>query len=163
MADHLFARCSTAVVAAALAVSCANRLPNGGDWASELAVRPGSTLPKQGAAQSQVITLFAVSQQRDVGEQFFIAGVGYVRFDGGGTTLAGANRALDPFIELTIADRQDPMLHACRALLVPASFAANAVEISGNGYFAALPGVQSRNLAILRLDSISDCKLVARR
>jgi hypothetical protein len=113
--------------------------------------------------QPQVITLFSVSQQRDVGKQFFIAGVGYVRFDGGGTTLAGANRALDPFIELTIADRRDRILPACRALLVPASFVNNAVQISGTGYFAALPGVQSRNLAILRLENISDCKLVDRR
>jgi hypothetical protein len=159
----LYARCPTAVVAAAIAVSCAHRLPNGGDWAGELAVRPGSSLPRQGAMQPQVITLFSVSQQRDVGKQFFIAGVGYVRFDGGGTTLAGANRALDPFIELTIADRRDRILPACRALLVPASFVNNAVQISGTGYFAALPGVQSRNLAILRLENISDCKLVDRR
>jgi hypothetical protein len=35
--------------------------------------------------------------------------------------------------------------------------------VSGNGYFAALPGVQSRNLGVLRLENISDCKLVERR
>jgi hypothetical protein len=144
-------------------VSCAHALPNGGDWASELAVRPGSTLPRQGATQSQVITLFSVSQQREIGKQFFIAGVGYVTFDGGGTTLAGYNRALDPFIELTIADRRDRMLPACLGLLVPTSFVKNAVQVSGNGYFAALPGVQSRNLAVLRLESITGCKLVDRR
>ena len=138
-----YARCSTAAVVAAIAVSCAHRLPDGEDWASELAVRPGSTLPRQGATQSQVITLFDVSQQREVGRQLFIAGVGYVRFDGGGTTLAGANRALDPFIELTIADRRDAKLPECQDLLVSASFVDNAVQISGNGHFAALPGARA--------------------
>jgi hypothetical protein len=159
----LYARCSTAVVAAAIAVSCAQRHSNGDDWVNELAAHPGSSLPRRDAAQAQVITLLSVSQQRNVGTRFFIAGVGYVRFDGGGTTLAGANRALDPFIELTIADNDDRMLPACQALLVPASFVNNAVQISGSGHFAALPGVQRRNLAVLLLENISDCRLVDRR
>jgi hypothetical protein len=110
-----------------------------------------------------VLTLFEVTEQRAVEEQFFIAGIGYVRFNGGGTILAGANRALDPFIELTIADRRDPKLAACRALLTPASFAKNAVQISGAGHFAALPGVQSRQLAVVLLENVSECSLVARR
>ncbi len=147
----------------ALFAGCAHRLPNGGEWAGELAVRPGSTLPREGATQQQVITLFEVSQQRPVGKQFFIAGVGYVAFNGGGSTLAGFNRALDPFVELTIADRRDPELAACRALLVPASFVDHAVQISGMGHFAALPGIYTRNLAVLRLETFSGCKLVPRR
>ena len=146
---------------AAAASACAH-VPKSTDWVSELAVRPGSTLP-QGASQQQVITLFEVSQQREIGRQFLIAGVGYVAYNGGGTTLAGYNRALDPFVELTIADQNDPALVACHALLVPASFAANAVQISGTGYFAALPGVYMRQLAVLRLEKLSGCKLVARR
>lgn len=142
---------------------CSHRVPNGGEWAAELAVRPGSTLPREGATQKQVITLFELSQERNVGRQFFIAGVGYVAFNGGGTTLAGYNRALDPFVELTIADRRDPALAACRALLAPASFVDNAVQISGSGHFAALPGVFTRQLAVVRLETLSGCKLVPRR
>ena len=134
-----------------------------GSWASELAVRPGSTLPRPDAPQTQAITLFQVSQQRDVDKQFFIAGVGYVAINGGGSTLSGYNRALDPFIELTIADRNDPALKACRELLVPASFVSDAVRITGTGNVASLPGVQSRQLVVIRLLTISECKLVPRR
>jgi len=104
-----------------------------------------------------------VSQQRPVGKQLFIAGVGYLAFNGGGTTLVGFNRALDPFVELTIADRRDPKLAACRALLVPESLIDRAVQISGMGHSAALPGVYTRNLAVLRLETFSGCKLVPRR
>jgi hypothetical protein len=154
---------ATLALATTMVAGCAHRVPNGGEWAAELAVRPGSTLPREGASQKQAITLFELSQQRDVGKQFFIAGVGYVAFNGGGTTLAGYNRALDPFIELTIADRRDPALTACRALLVPASFVDNAVQISGSGHFAALPGVFTRQLAVVRLETFSGCKLVPRR
>ena len=143
--------------------SCAKRQVNGGEWAADLAVRPGSTLPLEGASQQQAITLFDVSQQRVVGKQFFIAGVGYVAFNGGGTIQAGPNRALDPFIELTVADHRDPKLTSCRDLLVPASFVDHAVQISGAGHFAALPGVHMRQLAVLRLDTVSGCKLVPRR
>jgi hypothetical protein len=152
---------STAVVM--LCAGCARHLPNGGEWASELAVRPGSSLPREGAAQPQVITLFEVNQQRAVGKQFFIAGVGYVAFNGGGRTLAGANRALDPFVELTLAERRDPKIAACLALLVPESFTDNAVQISGTGHFTELPGVYSRQLAVLRLEMLAGCKLVPRR
>ncbi len=45
--------------------------------------------------------------------------------------------ALDPFIELTIADRNGPALAACR--------------------------VNTRQLAVLRLERLSQCTLVARR
>ena len=152
-----------AIAIVVLLAGCSHRLRNGAEWAGELAVRPGSSLPREGGTQRQVITLFEVSQQRAVGKQFFIAGVGYVAFNGGGTTLAGFNRALDPFVELTVADRRDPGLAACRALLMPASFVNNAVQISGTGNFAALPGVQARQLAVLRLETLSDCKLVPRR
>jgi hypothetical protein len=158
-----FGRWLAAIALVALLAGCSHRLRNGAEWASELAVRPGSSLPREGAPQRQVITLFEASQQRVVGRQFFIAGVGYVAFNGGGTTLAGFNRALDPFVELTVADHRDPGLPACRALLVPASFVNNAVQISGTGNFAALPGVQARQLAVLRLESLSECKLVPRR
>ncbi len=142
---------------------CSHRVPNGAEWAADLAVRPGSTLPREGASQKQVITLFELRQQRDVGKQFFVAGVGYVAFNGGGSTLAGYNRALDPFVELTIANRRDPALAACRAMIVPASFVDHAVQISGNGQFAALPGVFTRQLAVVRLETFSGCKLVPRR
>ena len=85
-----------AIALVALFAGCAHRPPEGGEWASKLAVRPGSSLPREGAPLQQVITLFEVSQQRVVGSQFFVAGVGYVAFNGGGSTLAGLNRALDP-------------------------------------------------------------------
>jgi hypothetical protein len=163
MASTLRTRRLAKLALVALFTGCAHGLPNGGEWAGELAVRPGSTLPREGASQQQVITLFEVSQQRTVGKQFFIAGVGYVAFNGGGTTLAGYNRALDPFVELTIANRRDPGLAACRDLLVPASFVDHAVQISGMGHFAPLPGVYTRNLAVLRLETFSGCKLVPRR
>ena len=162
-ASTLCCRSVAAIALVTLLAACAHRLPNGGEWAGELAVRPGSTLPREGASQPQVITLFEVSQQRAVGRQFFIAGVGYVAFNGGGSTLAGSNRALDPFVELTITDRRNPALTACRALLVPASFVDQAVRISGTGHFAALPGVYTRQLAVLRLETLSECKLVPRR
>ena len=152
-----------AIVLGGMTASCSHRLRNGGYWAADLAVRPGSSLPREGASQRQVITLFEVSQQRAVGKQFFIAGVGYVAFNGGGITLAGSNRALDPFVELTVAERRDPALAACLPLLVPASFVDHAVQISGNGHFTELPGVFTRQLAVLRLETISDCKLVPRR
>ena len=151
------------MVVTALPLGCAHRPPNGGEWTADLAVRPGSTLPLEGSSQQQVITLFQVSQQRNVGKQFFIAGVGYVAFNGGGTIQAGANRAVDPFIELTIGNRKDPRLAACRALLVPVSFVENAVQISGAGHFVALPGVHGRQLALLRLETLAGCKLVPRR
>ena len=152
-----------AIALVALFAGCAHRPKDGGGWANDLAVRPGSSLPREGASQQQVITLFEVSQQRAVGSQFFVAGVGYVAFNGGGSTFAGPNRKQDPFVELTVADRRDPRLEACRALLVPASFADNAVRISGMGYFAALPGVNQRQLAVLRLETLSGCQLVPRR
>jgi hypothetical protein len=66
-------------------------------------------------------------------------------------------------IELTVADRRDPRLQACLALLVPASLVDNAVQISGTGHFAALPGVYTRQLAVLRLETFAGCKLVPRR
>jgi hypothetical protein len=150
-------------LATMMAFGCSHRVPNGSEWAADLAVRPGSTLPREGASQKQVITLFEVSQQRNVGKQFFIAGVGYVAFNGGGSTLAGYNRALDPFVELTIADRRDAALAACRALLLPTSFVDSAVQISGTGQFAALPGVFTRHLAVLRLETVTGCRLVPRR
>jgi hypothetical protein len=43
------------IAAAALFASCSHRLPNGGEWASELAVRPGSSLPREGVSLHQVI------------------------------------------------------------------------------------------------------------
>ena len=177
MALTYFARRLRAVAILVMSLGCSHRhpapapvpvpapvpAPANGNWTSELAVRPGSTLPPADAPQRQAITLFEVSQQRDVDKQFFIAGVGYVAINGGGSTLAGYNRALDPFIELTIADRNDPALTTCRDLLVPASFAGNAVRISGSGNVASLPGVQSRQLVVVRLLTIAECTLVPRR
>jgi hypothetical protein len=128
----------------------------------EPAASPGSSLPREGRPQQQVLTLFEFSQQRDVGAQFFVAGVGYVSINGGGSILAGMNRALDPFVELTIAGRQDPMWPACRELLVPASFVDQALRIGGTGTFQRHPGVDGRQLVVLRLDKLSECKLVPR-
>ncbi len=147
----------------AASVSCAHRLPNGGDWASELAARPGSSLPPEGSSQAQVLTFFGITQSRSVGKQHFLAGSGYVAFNGGGSTLAGPNRNQNPYIELTIANRRDPMLASCLQLLAPESFTDGAVQISGSGYFAALPGVQLRQLALVRLLNLTGCKVVPRR
>lgn len=128
----------------------------------EAPIRPGSSLPPAGRPQQQVLTLFELSQQREAGAQFFIAGVGYVAINGGGSILAGMNRALDPFVELTIADRQDPAMPACRDLLVPASFVDRALRIGGMGQFQRHPGVDGRELVVLRLETVSECKLVPR-
>ena len=129
----------------------------------KLAAPAGSSLPPEDRPQLQTVTLFDVSQQREVESQFFIAGVGYVAINGGGSTLAGMNRALDPFIELTIADRRDPALKACRPLLAPSSLAGHAVRISGAGTFTRHQGVNDRQLVVVRLETLSDCKLVDRR
>ena len=151
----------TAVLAvSALVAGCAHRVPKGEDWASELAVRPGSSLPREGDSQIQTITLASVSQQRPVGRQFFIAGVGVVAFNGGGTSLAGYNRKLDPFVELTIADRNDRALASCRSLLAPESLNTQSLRIAGPGHFAALPGVFGRQLAVVRVEKVSRCELV---
>jgi hypothetical protein len=69
-------RAAAAIAVVTLCAGCSHRLPNGGGWARDLAVSPGSSLPREGGSQRQVITLFEVSQQRTVGNQFFIAGVG---------------------------------------------------------------------------------------
>jgi len=58
MASTLRRRRLAKLALAALFTGCAHRLPNGGEWAGEVAVRPGSTLPREGASQQQVITLF---------------------------------------------------------------------------------------------------------
>jgi len=129
----------------------------------KLAAAVGSSLPPENRPQLQTVTLFDVNQQREVESQFFIAGVGYVAINGGGSTLAGMNRALDPFIELTIADRRDPVLKACRALLVPSSLAGHAIRISGSGTFTRHPGVNDRQLVVVRLETLSNCTLVDRR
>jgi hypothetical protein len=39
----------------------------------------------------------------------------------------------------------------------------NALHITGTGHFAVLPGVWTRQPAVLRLETLSDCKLVSRR
>jgi hypothetical protein len=62
-----------------------------------------------------------------------------------------------------VANRRDPGLAACRALFVTASFVDHAVQIDGLGHFAALPGIFQRQLAVLRLETLSGCKLVPRR
>lgn len=93
----------------------------------------------------------------------FIAGAGYVAFNGGGTTLAGSNRALDLFVEPTIADRRDPVLVTCRTMLTPLALENQAVRLTAMGYFAVLPGVHQRQLALFRLEKISRCELVPRR
>jgi hypothetical protein len=137
-------------------------LKDAGKQIEGVAVPPGTSLPPEGAPQPQVITLFEVSQQREVDAKFFIAGVGYVAYNGGGTILAGMNRSLDPFVELTIADSQDPLLTTCLPLLTPARMADHAVRITGSGRFARRPGVGDRPLAVLRLDRLSECILVPR-
>ena len=128
-----------------------------------LAAPPGSSLPPPDRPQQQVVTLFDITQQRDVDTRFFVAGVGYVSINGGGSVLAGMNRALDPFIELTIANGRDPVLTSCRALLTPASLATHAIRIGGMGRFTRLPGVNDRQLVVVHLDTLSDCTLVPRR
>lgn len=128
-----------------------------------LAAPPGSSLPPADRPQLQAVTLTEVSQQRDVDSQFFIAGVGYVAINGGGTVLAGMNRALDPFVELTIANRQDPILTACRGLLTPASLTGHAIRISGNGRFSRRAGVNDRYLVVVRLETLTECTQVERR
>jgi hypothetical protein len=60
-------------------------------------------------------------------------------------------------------DRRDPVLKACRALLVPSSLAGHAIRISGSGTFTRHPGVNDRQLVVVRLETLSNCTLVDRR
>jgi hypothetical protein len=143
--------------------ACAKPVPGRIEWVSQLAARPGSTLPSGDPSESFDVLLFGVTAHRVVGEQYFIAGQGLVTYNKGGTTLSGPNRGLDPFIELTIADRNDPRLSDCRALLAPESFVANSVRITGTGYFAPLPGYGERRLIISRIESIESCATRPRR
>jgi len=127
-----------------------------------LAVKPGSSLPEETPLRQQKITFFQVSEQRVAEGQYFIGGTGYAEINGGGTFFSGMNRALDPFLEVTILPNGSPAIEECRSLLAPASFEKNAVRVSGVGYFASLPGVYSRQLGVFRLDTLAGCTLVPR-
>ena len=129
------------------------------DWTSELAVPPGSSLPPPGSPQRLSVALLSVSQQREVGSQLFIAGTGSVILGTGGTVFAGPNRDQRPFLEVTIANPGDPVMTKCRALLVPASFKDQGVQITGTGQFQSMDGTQGRYLGVVRLETVSECKL----
>lgn len=127
------------------------------------AVLPGSSLPPADRPQQQAVTLFDVTQAREVGDKFFIAGVGYVAINGGGSVLAGMNRALDPFIELTISSRNDPVFTPCRSMLSPSEANKTAIRITGLGHYERRSGVNDRFLVIVLLDKLTDCRVVDRR
>ena len=135
----------------------------GGTASGGLAAPPGSSLPPADRPQPQAVTRFDVTQARDVDTKFFIAGVGYVAIKGGGSVLAGMNRALDPFVELTIANRNDPVLQSCRSSLSPSEADKTAVRITGLGHDTRQPGVNDRYLVIVILDKLTDCRVVDRR
>jgi hypothetical protein len=155
--------CAAAALLLVCSSGCTYRIRNAADWASELAVRPGSSLPADGVAQEQVVTLFDLSEQQVVRGQLFLAGKGYVRINGGGTIFAGANRSIDPFLEVTLVDGAASEAQACRKLITPENLKGQAVAITGNGYFAALPGALGRQLGLVRLDTVTGCRLVDRR
>ena len=47
---------ATLALAMTTVAGCSHRVPNDAEWAADLAVRPGSTLPRENASQKQVIT-----------------------------------------------------------------------------------------------------------
>ena len=133
------------------------------DWTRTLAVRPGSSLPAELPSLAQIATLFSITDARMVGGQYFVAGTGYVEIDGGGTFFSGPNRKQDPYLEVTIIAVVGQAFEQCRDLLVQASFEQNSVRITGTGMFMSRTGIGAKKLGIVRMDSLSDCKLVPRR
>ena len=133
------------------------------DWTRTLTVRPGSSLPAEPTPLAQIATLFTLTDARMAGGQYFVAGTGYVETDGGGTFFAGPNRKQDPYLEVTIIAVVGQAFEQCRDLLVQPSFEQNAVRITGTGMFISRPGIGAKKLGILRMDSLSGCKLVPRR
>jgi hypothetical protein len=133
------------------------------DWTRTLAVSPGSSLPAEPPPLAQIATLFSITDARMVGGQYFVAGTGYVEIDGGGTFFSGPNRKQDPYLEVTIIAVVGQAFEQCRDLLVQPSFEQNSVRITGTGKFMSRPGIGARKLGVVRLDSLSDCKLVPRR
>ena len=133
------------------------------DWTRSLAVRPGSSLPAEPPPLAQIATLFSITDARMVGGQYFVAGTGYVEIDGGGTFFSGPNRQQDPYLEVTIIAVVGQAFEQCRDLLVQPSFEGNSVRITGTGKFLSRPGIGPKKLGIVRIDSLSGCKLVPRR
>ena len=138
---------------------------NQDDWAKMSPVPAGQSLKARSAdpRQKQVVTLFKLDEMRRVHGNVFISGTGYVEVNGGGTFFSGMNRALDPYIELTITAPGSKAFQACTKILKKPYLVANAIAIGGNGFFAPMPGIGDRRLAVVRLDTISVCKLVPRR
>ena len=132
------------------------------EWLKALAVWPDSALPEETPLRQHVITFFNVTEHRAEGGQYFVAGRGYAEINGGGTFFSGMNRAQDPYLELTILPSGSSALEECRRLLVSATFETHAVAVTGVGYFAEMPGAQSRQLGVFRLDTLAGCKLVGR-
>ena len=132
------------------------------DWVKALAVKPGSSLPAETSLRQQRIPFFQGSHQRIPDGRHFFAGTGYAEINAGRTFFSGMNRALDPFLEVTILPNGSPAIEECRNLLAPASFEKNAVRVSGVGYFASLRGVHGRQLGVFRLDTLAGCTLVPR-
>lgn len=134
------------------------------DWTDTLPVRPGESLKdKVGMKEKQVVTLFQLEDMRPVDGSVFITGSGYIEVNGGASTFAGMNRALDPYIELTITSPGSPAFQECKRILDKKYLDKSAIAITGNGYFGSRPGVGERQLGVVRLDTVTDCKLVPRR
>lgn len=137
-------------------------------WLRTLPHPPGSSLKDAVKfVPEQEVTLFELQEVRDVqsssGMGLFVSGKGYVTFDGGGQTLAGLNRSLDPFVEVTIQTNEITAQKACKELLTPTNLNDQAIRVSGKGHFARMPGIGNRALAVVLLTSELNCTKVPRR
>lgn len=168
---HALRRTRVSVLMCCLATifgaSCSYRAqaPVSVNWLDSLPVLPGVSLrsKKLDGREKQVVRFFRIDPIRSVRGSAFISGTGYVEINGGGTVFAGANRALDPYLEVTITSPKSQTFTDCRKLLMSTSFDQDAVAITGVGYFASWPGIGERRLGVLRLDSISSCEIAPRR
>ena len=135
------------------------------DWTKSLPIPPGESLKSKSLdpRRTQVITFFQLDEMRAIDGAVFISGSGYAEINGGGTFFAGMNRKIDPYLELTVTAPESPEFRACQDVLDKQHLDQHAIALSGNGYFAAMPGIGDRRLGVFRLDSVSGCKLVPRR
>ena len=115
----------------ALFTGCAHRLPNGGEWAGELAVRPGSTLPREALHNSRSSRCSKSASSEPLASSSSSPVLDTWR------STAAVRRSL---VSIARSTRSSSLrlrtaailgLAACRALLVPASFVDHAVQISG--------------------------------
>ena len=87
---------------------------------------------------------------------------GYVEIDGGGTFFSDPNRKQDPYLEVTIIAVVGQAFEQCRELLAKPSFEQNGTDYRHRKVHLKA-GNQREENGIVRMDSLSDCRLEPRR